>query len=106
MRKTTTYNTNVDLVNDDEHTKFGLILLISSQEKLDSDINQGPLLYCKFAEKTTTNIYNTNVDLVNDYVYRRFGLNLSIRSQDIEQKYNSDVNQGPSVTLLQICEKQ
>ena len=42
-----------------------------------------------------TKIYNTNVDLVNDNVYAKFGLNLSIRSQDIEQKPNSDVNQGP-----------
>ena len=42
-----------------------------------------------------TKIYNTNVDLVNDNVYSKFGLILSIRSQDIEQKPNSDVNQGP-----------
>ena len=42
LQKTTIYNTNVDLVNDDEHTIFGLILLISSQEKQNSDINQGP----------------------------------------------------------------
>ena len=42
-----------------------------------------------------TKIYNTNVDLVNDNVYTKFGLNLSIRSQEIEQKPNSDVNQGP-----------
>ena len=42
-----------------------------------------------------TNIYNTNVDFVNDNVYTKFGLNLSIRSQDIEQKPNSDINQGP-----------
>ena len=39
-------------------------------------------------------IYNTNIDLVNDNVYTKFGLNLSIRSQNIEQKPNSDVNQG------------
>ena len=39
-------------------------------------------------------IYNTNIDLVNDNVYTKFGLNLSILSQDIEQKPNSDVNQG------------
>ena len=55
-----------------------------------------------------TKIYNTNVDLVNDNVnvylvndndnvYTKFGLNLSIRSQDIEQKPNSDVNQGPKL---------
>ena len=42
-----------------------------------------------------TKIYNTNVELVNDNVYTKFGLNLSIRSQDIEQKPNSDVSQGP-----------
>ena len=32
LRKTTIYNTNIDLVNDDVYTKFGLILLISSQD--------------------------------------------------------------------------
>ena len=42
-----------------------------------------------------TMIYITNVDLVNDYVYTKFCLNRSIRFQDIEQKLNSDVNQGP-----------
>ena len=42
-----------------------------------------------------TTIYNTNVDLVNDNVYTKFGLNRSIRFQDIEQKLNSDGNQGP-----------
>ena len=40
-------------------------------------------------------IYNTNIDLVNDNVFTKFGLILPIRSQDIEQKPNSDVNQGP-----------
>ena len=39
-------------------------------------------------------IYNTKVDLVNDNVYTKFGLDKSILSQDIEQKLNSDVNQG------------
>ena len=41
------------------------------------------------------NDLHTNVDLVNDDVYTKFGLILSIRSQDIEQKPNFDVNQGP-----------
>ena len=41
-----------------------------------------------------TTIYDTNIDLVNDYVYTKFGLNRSFRFQDIEQKLNSDVNQG------------
>ena len=42
-----------------------------------------------------TMIYNTNVDLVNKNVHTKFGLNLSIHFQDIEQKLNYDVNQGP-----------
>ena len=43
-----------------------------------------------------TKIYNTNLDLVtNNNVYTNFGLILSIRSQDIEQKPNFDINQGP-----------
>ena len=41
-----------------------------------------------------TRIYNTNLDLVDDNVFTKFDLNRSIRFQDIEQKLNSDVNQG------------
>ena len=47
-----------------------------------------------FANLRKTMIYNTNIDLVNDNVYTKFGLNRSIHFQDIEQKLNSDVNQG------------
>ena len=32
LRKTTIYNINIDLVNDDVYTKFGLILSIRSQD--------------------------------------------------------------------------
>ena len=32
LRKTTIYSTNVDLVNNDVYTKFGLILSIRSQD--------------------------------------------------------------------------
>ena len=41
-----------------------------------------------------TTIYNTKVDLVDDNVFTKFGFNRSIRFKDIEQKLNSDVNQG------------
>ena len=41
-----------------------------------------------------TKIYKTKVDLVDDTVITKFGLNL-LHFQDIEQKLNSDVNQGP-----------
>ena len=32
LRKTIIYNTNVDLVNDDVYTKYGLIMSIRSQD--------------------------------------------------------------------------
>ena len=44
-KKKKIYNTNIDLVNDNVFTKFGLILSIRSQhieKKPNSDINQGP----------------------------------------------------------------
>ena len=41
-----------------------------------------------------TLIYHTSVDLVDGNVFTKFGLNQSIRFGDIEQKLNSDVNQG------------
>ena len=39
------YNTNVDLVNDNVHTKFGLnrsICFQDIEQKLNSDVNQWP----------------------------------------------------------------
>ena len=94
LRKTKIYNTNVDLVNDNVFTKFGLILsilkILSKNQILMSIKGRN-----SFANLRKTMIYNTNVDLVNDNVYTKFGLNRSIRFQDIEQKLNSDVNQGP-----------
>ena len=47
------------------------------------------------ANMRKTMIYKTNIDIVYDNVYIKFGLNRSIRFQAIEQKLNSDVNQGP-----------
>ena len=45
LRKTKIYNTNVDFVNDNVFTRFGLILAIRSQDieqKTKSDVKQGP----------------------------------------------------------------
>ena len=84
LQKTKIYNTNIDLVNDNVFTKFGLISSILSSIKGRNSV----------ANLRKTMIYNTNVDLVNDNVYTKFGLNRSINFQDIEQKLNSDVNQG------------
>ena len=48
-------------------------------------------------KKKTSNAHN-----INENVHKKFGLILSIRSQDIEQKSNSDVNQGPLLSRLTI----
>ena len=45
LRKTKIYNPNVELVNDNVYTKFGLNLFIRSQDieqKPNSDVNQEP----------------------------------------------------------------
>ena len=84
LRKTMIYNTNIDLVNDDVYTKFGLILSIRSQ---DIKKNQNLTLIKDrnlVANLRKTMIYITNVDLVNDNEYTKFCLILSILSQDIE----------------------
>ena len=47
----------------------------------------------KTLQKMTGN--NPKLDLVNVVVHTKFGRILSNRPQDIEQKQNSDVNQGP-----------
>ena len=45
LQKNKIYNTNIDLVNDNVFTNFGLILSIRSQDieqNPNSDVNQGP----------------------------------------------------------------
>ena len=63
-------------------------------------LSKNPILMSNKGRNSVANlrktmIYNTNVDLIDDNVYTKFGLNRSNRFQDIEQKLNSDVNQGP-----------
>ena len=60
LQKTKIYNTNIDLVNDNVFTKFGLILSIRSkdiEQNPNSDINQGPKLCCKFAKNNDLQYY-------------------------------------------------
>ena len=73
---------------------------------------QNLVLFCQFVLKilsknqiltsikgrySVANLRKTKIylDVVTDNVYTNFGLILSICSQDIEQKSNFDVNQGP-----------
>ena len=70
---------------------FQLVLKILSKNRILTSIKG----INSVANLQKTKIYNTNIDLVNDNVFTTFGLILSIRSKDIEQKPNSDINQGP-----------
>ena len=74
----TIYHPNVDLVNDNVYTIFGLILSIHSQDieqELNSDVNSNSVLNLR---KMT--IFSPHIDIVNDNVHTKFGLNKSIRS--------------------------
>ena len=77
------------------YTKFGLnlsfVLKILSKNQILTSIKGRNSV----ANLRKAMIYIANVDLVNDNVFKKFGLNRSICFVDIEQKLNSDVNQGP-----------
>ena len=66
-------------------------LKILSRNKILSSIKGNN--YGTNKQKMTAN--SPNLDLVNINAYIKFGEILSICSQDIEQKTNSGVNQGP-----------
>ena len=95
LKKTTIYNTNVILSmmmciqNLVLFCQF-VLKILSKNQILASIKGCNSVAICE-----KTKIYNTNLDLVTDNVCTKFCLNLSIHSQDIEQKPNFDVNQGP-----------
>ena len=90
-------NSNLDLVNMKVYIKFGEIVSICSQDierKRNSDLKAKTIKkYVTNESKLIGN--NPNLDLVNMNEYIKFGEIMPICIQDIEQKRNSDVNQGP-----------
>ena len=72
--------------------KFCLLVLeiLSGKEILTSIKGRNSV-----ANLRNLTLYNPNLDIINVNVYTKFGKILSIGSQDIEQKRNSDINQGP-----------
>ena len=89
------YDPDIDLVSDNDYIQDlvklcpYILIIWSKNQSLMSIKGHNSLVNLR-----KTKIYITNVDLVNVNVYAKFGLNLSICSQDMEQKPNSDVNQG------------
>ena len=71
LRKTKIYNTNVDLVNDSEYTKFGLNLSIRFKIWSKNQILTSIKGRNSVANLRKTMIYNNKVDLVNDNVYKK-----------------------------------
>ena len=67
-----------------------ILKILSGNEILTSIKGRNSI---KILRKMTGN--NPELDHVNVDVHTKFGQILSILSQDIEQKRNSDVNQGP-----------
>ena len=93
MRKQTCNDPNLGLVMVNAYAKLGKIRLIVHKifsENESFTINKGHNCVV-YLQKLTHN--NPNLDFVN--VNAKFGLIASIRFQDIEQKQNSDANQGP-----------
>ena len=81
--KTTIYNTDVDLVNDNVYIQnlvlfCQFVLKILRKNRIQTSI-KGSNSVANLQKKTK--IYNTNIDLVNDNVFTKFGLILSICSQ-------------------------
>ena len=95
LRKMTVNNPSLDLVNINAYQSlvkiYLFILKILSGNKMSIKGHYSVTNKRKLISK------NPNLDLFNINVYTKFGKILSFYSQDIEQKRNSDVNQGPSL---------
>ena len=64
-------NPNINIVNDNMYTQFGLNLSIRSQDieqKPNSDNNKGRYSVANLQKMI---LYNSNTDLVNDNVYKK-----------------------------------
>ena len=71
--KMTFYKHNLDLINANVYTKFGLIFFILCQ-----DIEQNEILTSIKGRNSVANLnnmkfYNPNIDLINDNVYTKYG---------------------------------
>ena len=67
------YNHNLDVINFNVYTKFGLILFILCQ-----DIEQNLILTSSKGSNSVANLrkmklYNPNIDLINDNVHTKYG---------------------------------
>ena len=73
LRKLTLYNSNLDLININVHTIFGLIFFIVCQ-----NIEQNQILTSIKGRNSVANLrkmklYNPKIDLINDNVHTKFG---------------------------------
>ena len=84
-------NPNLDYTGINAYIKFGQNPSIRAQDEILTSIK---------SHNSVTNLVklmcnNSNLDHVSINAYAKFGQNPSFHCQDIEQKRNSDVNEGP-----------
>ena len=94
LLKMTLYNPNLDIINVNVHTKFGLILSILCQDIEQHEILTSIKGRYYVANLRKMKLSNPNIELINEHVHTKFVLILFIGSQDIERKRHSDINQG------------
>ena len=94
LRKMTIYNPNVDLVNDNVYTKFGLNKSIRSKdiEKKNRPSIKGRNSVANLRKMKN---YNPNEDLVNDLCIQNLVPISLFVLKILKKTLNSDANQGP-----------
>ena len=78
--KMTPYNGNLDLINVNVYTKFGLILFILCQVIEQNEILTSIKDRNSVANLRKMKLYNPNIDLINNNVHTKYGYILSIDS--------------------------
>ena len=67
------YNHNLDLINENVYTKFGLIIFILCQDIAQNEILTSIKGRNSFANFRKMKLYNPNIDLINDNVHTKYG---------------------------------
>ena len=73
LLKMTLYNPNLDLINVNVHTKFGLILFIFCQDIEQNKILTSIKVCNSVANLRKMKLNKDNIDLINDNVHTKFG---------------------------------
>ena len=73
LLKMAVYNPNLDFINVNVYTKFGLILFILCQDSTENKILTSMKGCNSVANLQNLRLYNPNLDIINVNVYTNFG---------------------------------